>query len=105
VTAALACRGSRRVSDDEEALGDLVAGAGFEDVSVQPRAGTVRFGSIQELVFAQGTGSPLAAPIAAAGPTARAALLADAETALAPWASPAELSFPIEALLLTGRVP
>jgi hypothetical protein len=93
------------VSDDEEALGDLVAGAGFEAVLVQPRAGMVRFGSIQELVLAQGTRSPLAAPITADGPSARAALLADAETALAPWKSPAEVSFPIEALLLSGRIP
>jgi SAM-dependent methyltransferase len=43
--------------------------------------------------------------VAAADPAARAALLAAAETALAPWQGPHELAFPIEALLLNGRVP
>jgi SAM-dependent methyltransferase len=90
--------------NDEEALGDLLAGGGFEDVALHPQAGTVRFGSIQEFVLAQGTGSPLAAPIAAADPAARASLLAAAEAALAPWQTPTELAFPIEALLLSGRV-
>jgi SAM-dependent methyltransferase len=89
---------------DEEALGDLMAGGGFEDVEVHREAGTVRFNSIQEFVFAQGTGSPLAAPIAAADPAARTALLAAAETSLAPWQGAGELAFPIEALLLSGRV-
>ena len=90
---------------DEGMLGDLLAGAGFEDVAVRREAGTVRFDSIQEFVLAQGTGSPLAAPIAAADPAARDNLLAAAETALAPWQSQDELAFPIEALLLSGRVP
>jgi hypothetical protein len=90
---------------DEEALRDLLAGAGFEDVNVDRQAGTVRFHSIEEFLLAQGTGSPLAAPIGAADPAARAALLAAAETALAPWQTPNELAFPIEALLVSGRVP
>jgi SAM-dependent methyltransferase len=73
---------------DEAALGDLLAGGGFGDVSVRRQAGTIRFHSIEEFVLAQGIGSPLAAPIAAADPAARAALLADAETTLAPWRAP-----------------
>jgi hypothetical protein len=73
-------------------------------VAVHRQAGTVRFNSIQEFLLAQGTGSPLAGPIAAADPAARAALLAAAATALAPWQGPDELAFPIEALLLSGRV-
>jgi SAM-dependent methyltransferase len=80
-----------------------LAGGGFEDVSVRRSAGTVRFSSIQEFVLAQGTGSPLAAPIAAADPAARAALLADAETTLASWRTPDGLAFPIEALLLSAQ--
>ena len=91
--------------DDEGVLGDLLAGAGFDEVAVHRQAGTIRFASIQEFVVAQGTGSPLAAPIAASDPAARAGLLADAEAALAPWQTPDELAFPIEALLLGGRVP
>ena len=51
--------------DDEGVLGDLLAGAGFDEVAVHRQAGTIRFASIQEFVVAQGTGSPLAAPIAA----------------------------------------
>jgi SAM-dependent methyltransferase len=90
---------------DEQALADLLTGGGFRDVSVQREGGTVRFPSIQEFVLAQGTGSPLAGPIGAAGPAARAALLADVEAALAPWQGPGELAFPIGALLLSGRVP
>ncbi|HEX5881240.1 MAG TPA: methyltransferase domain-containing protein [Actinomycetota bacterium] len=91
--------------NDEAALRDLLAGGGFEDVEVHPQAGTVRFGSVQEFLIAQGTGSPLAAPIVAADPAARAALLADAETTLAPWQGPDGFAFPIGALLLSGRVP
>lgn len=90
---------------DQEALAALLSGAGFEEVSGQPEAGTVRFPSIQEFVLAQGTGSPLASPIAAAGPAARAALLTAAETTLAPWQGPDGLAFPIKALLLSGHVP
>lgn len=91
--------------NDEEVVRDLLAGGGFEDVEVHPQAGTVRFGSVQEFLIAQGTGSPLAAPIVAADPAARAALLADAETTLAPWQGPDGFAFPIGALLLSGRVP
>ena len=103
--AAGATMGARFTLNDEAALRDLLAGGGFEDVEVHPQAGTVRFGSVQEFLIAQGTGSPLAAPIAAADPAARAALLADAETTLAPWQGPDGFAFPIGALLLSGRVP
>jgi SAM-dependent methyltransferase len=91
--------------NDEDALHDLLARSGFGDVAVHRQAGTIRFNSTQEFVLAQGTGSPLAAPIAAADPADRAGLLAAAESALAPWQTPNELAFPIEALLLSGRVP
>ena len=91
--------------NDEEVVRDLLAGGGFEDVEVRPEAGTVRFSSSQEFVLAQGTGSPLAGTIGAADPAARATLLADAETTLATWQGPDEFAFPIEALLLSGRVP
>jgi SAM-dependent methyltransferase len=89
--------------DDEEALRGLVAAAGFQEVGVDRRAGTVRFGSASEFLLAQGAGSPLAGPIGAAGPDARAALLEEVEVALAPWRGPAGLAFPIEALLVAGR--
>jgi SAM-dependent methyltransferase len=88
---------------DEAALRGLVEGAGFRDVRVDREAGAVRFGSVRELVIAQGAGSPLAGPIGAADPAARAGLLAEVEAVLGPRQGPAGLSFPIEALLVSGR--
>jgi SAM-dependent methyltransferase len=89
---------------DERALRGLVAGAGFQDVEVDRQAGVVRFGSARKLIVAYGTGSPLAGPIGGAGPAARAGLLAEVQAALDSWQSPAGLAFPIEALLVSGRV-
>jgi hypothetical protein len=88
---------------DEAALRGLVAGAGFRDVRVDREAGAVRFGSARERWIAQGAGSPLAGPIGAADPAARAGLLAEVEVALGPRQGPSGLSFPIEALLVSGR--
>ena len=67
------------------------------------RAGMVRFGSARELVVAYVAGSPLAGPVGAAGPVARAGLLAEVQAALDPWQGPDGLAFPIEALLVSGR--
>ena len=88
---------------NEEALRGLVGGAGFQDVRVDRKAGVVRFGSAQELVVAYGAGSPLASPIGAAGPVARAGLVAEVQAALDPWQGAAGLAFPIEALLVSGH--
>jgi SAM-dependent methyltransferase len=88
---------------EEGALRGLVAGAGFREVRVDRQAGVVRFGSARELVVAYGAGSPLAGPIGAAGPAGRAGLLAEVQAALEEWQGPAGLSFPIQALLVSGR--
>jgi SAM-dependent methyltransferase len=88
---------------DERALHGLVAGAGFREVELDHKSGTVRFGSARELVVAYGAGSSLAGPIGGAGPAARAGLVAEVEAALEPWQGPDGLAFPIEALLVTGR--
>jgi hypothetical protein len=88
---------------EEEALRGLVAGAGFGEVRLDRQAGVVRFGSARELVVAYGAGSPLAGPIGAAGPAARVGLVAEVQAALEEWQGPAGLSFPIEALLVSGR--
>jgi SAM-dependent methyltransferase len=88
---------------DEEALRGLVAGAGFREVAVDRQAGVVRFGSARELVVAYGAGSPLAGPIRAAAPAARAGLLADVQVALEAWQGAGGLAFPIEALLVSGH--
>lgn len=88
---------------DEPPLHDLLTGAGFRDVRLDRQAGTVRFGSARELVTAQVAGSPLAGPVGAAGPAARAALLAGAEATLEQWREPTGLAFPIGALLISAR--
>ena len=88
---------------DEGALRGLVAGAGFGEVAVDRQAGVVRFGSARELVVAYGAGSPLAGPVGAAGPDARAGLVAEVEAELEAWQGAAGLAFPIEALLVSGR--
>lgn len=54
-------------------------------------------------VVAYGAGSPVAGPIGAAGPAARAGLMAEVEAALEEWQGAAGLAFPIEALLVSGR--
>jgi SAM-dependent methyltransferase len=88
---------------EEGALRGLVAGAGFGEVKLDRQAGVVRFGSARELVVAYGAGSPLAEPVGAAGPAARAGLVAEVQAGLEEWQGPAELVFPIEALLVSGR--
>jgi SAM-dependent methyltransferase len=88
---------------DEAAVRGLVEGAGFRGVRVDREAGAVRFGSVRELMIAQAAGSPLAGPIGAADPAARAGLLAEVEAALGPRQGPSGLSFPIEALLVSAR--
>ena len=88
---------------DEATLRNLVAGAGFREVRLDQQAGVVRFGSARELVVAYGAGSPLAGPVGAAGPAARAGLVAEVQAALEEWQGAAGLAFPIEALLVSGR--
>ena len=88
---------------DEAALRALVAGAGIGEVGVDRQAGMVRFGSARALVAAQVAGSPLAGPVGAAAPAARAGLVADVQAALDPWQDTDGLAFPIEALLVYGR--
>jgi ubiquinone/menaquinone biosynthesis C-methylase UbiE len=88
---------------DEGALRGLVEGAGFRDVRLDRQAGVVRFGSVRDLLAAQGAGSPLAGPIGSATPAARAGLLAEVEAALEGWQDADGLAFPIGALLVSGR--
>jgi len=85
-------------------LAALVRNAGFQDVVIQPRVGTVRFPSIERFVLSYVAGSPLAGPVSQADDPARAALIADARNALGKYASNVELAFPIAAHLLSARV-
>ena len=82
----------------------LVRNAGFQDVAIQQRVGTVRFPSPERLVLSYVAGSPLAGPVSLADDAAREALITDAINALGEYTSSTELAFPIAAHLLSARV-
>ena len=82
----------------------LVRNAGFQDVAIQQRVGTVRFPSPEKLVLSYVAGSPLAGPVSQANDAAREALITDAINALGEYTSSTELAFPIAAHLLSARV-
>jgi ubiquinone/menaquinone biosynthesis C-methylase UbiE len=83
-------------------LAALVRNAGFQDVVIQRRVGTVRFQSVERFVLSYVAGSPLAGPVSQAEDPARGALITDAQNALEKYASNAELAFPIAAHLLSA---
>jgi SAM-dependent methyltransferase len=85
-------------------LEGLVRNAGFQDVAIQQRVGTVRFPSPERLVLGYVAGSPLAGPVSQANDAAREALITDAMNALGKYTSSTELAFPIAAHLLSARV-
>jgi ubiquinone/menaquinone biosynthesis C-methylase UbiE len=81
----------------------LVSTAGFQDISVQQRNGTVRFPSIERFILSYVAGSPLAGPVSKANDAAREALITDVRNVLKKYASNTELAFPIGAHLLSAR--
>jgi len=87
-----------------EELADLVRAAGFQDIAIQQRAGTVRFASVDRFVSSYVAGSPLVGPVSQANNAAREALIADVRNALAQYTTNTELAFPIAAHLLSARV-
>ena len=89
---------------DADELDELVRNAGFQDVAIQQRVGTVRFPSPEKLVLSYVAGSPLAGPVSQANDAAREALITDAINALGEYTSSTELAFPIAAHLLSARV-
>ena len=88
-------------ADELEAL---VRAAGFQNVAIQQRSGTVRFSSVERFVLSYVAGSPLAGPVSQADDAARAALITDVRNALGNFMSNDELAFPIAAHLLNARV-
>ena len=90
------------LSDPEE-LAVLARSAGFRDVAVQSRDGTVRFPSIEHFVANYVAGTPLAGYVSAAGEEAREHLLSEAQSALRQFVENGELVFPIAARLLNAR--
>ena len=87
-----------------EELATLIRAAGFQDVAIQQRVGTVRFASVDRFVLSYVAGSPLAGPMSQASDAAREALITDARNALAQYMTHTELAFPIAAHLLSARV-
>jgi hypothetical protein len=71
---------------DADELATLVRNAGFEDIAIQQRVGTVRFPSVERLVLSYIAGSPLAGPVSQANEAARGGLIADAKNALEKYA-------------------
>jgi ubiquinone/menaquinone biosynthesis C-methylase UbiE len=88
-------------ADELEAL---VRAAGFQNVAIRQRSGTVRFPSVERFVLSYVAGSPLAGPVSQADDAARAALITDVRNALGNFTSNDELAFPIAAHLLSARV-
>jgi ubiquinone/menaquinone biosynthesis C-methylase UbiE len=88
-------------ADELEAL---VRAAGFQDVVVLQRNGTVRFPSVERFVLSYIAGSPLAGPVSKADDAAREALITDVRNALRNYTSNTGLAFPIAAHLLSAKV-
>jgi ubiquinone/menaquinone biosynthesis C-methylase UbiE len=85
-------------------LAALVRAAGFLDVAIQQRIGTVRFPSVERFVLSYVAGSPLAGPVSQANDAARGTLITDVRNALEKYMSNTELAFPIAAHLLSAKV-
>ena len=85
-------------------LDELVRNAGFRNIAIQRRVGTVRFASPERLVLSYVAGSPLAGPVSLADDAAREALITDVMHALGKYTSSTELALPIAAHLLSARV-
>jgi ubiquinone/menaquinone biosynthesis C-methylase UbiE len=81
-------------------LAGLVRAAGFRDVAIQQRVGTIRFASVGRFVSSYVAGSPLASPVSQVNDAAREALIADVRDALKQYTTNTELVFPIAAHLL-----
>jgi SAM-dependent methyltransferase len=103
VAAATIMRAPFGLADADE-LSRLVTAAGFQNVIVQRRVGTVEFQSVERFVSSYVAGSPLAGHVSQASDLARERLTSETELALAQYVSSRGLSFPIAAHLLTATV-
>jgi ubiquinone/menaquinone biosynthesis C-methylase UbiE len=88
---------------DVSELRQLVEAAGFRDVEVHQRDGTVQFPSIERFVSSYIAGSPLAGHVSQANDAAREKLRADSAQVLGRHISDRGLSFPIAAHLLAAK--
>lgn len=88
---------------EAEELRELMAAAGFRDITIRPVAGTVRFLSVARFVQDYVAGSPLAGHVAKVSDEARAALVGEVGDALRSHLAGGALAFPIEAHLASAR--
>jgi SAM-dependent methyltransferase len=103
LTAAAIMRAPFGLADADE-LSGLVTAAGFQNITVQRRVGTVEFPSIERFVSSYVAGSPLAGHVSQASDVARERLTADTKLALEKYVDSRGLSLPIAAHLLTATV-
>jgi hypothetical protein len=88
---------------EAEELRELMAAAGFRDITIRPVAGTVRFPSVARFVQDYVAGSPLAGHVAKVSDEARAALVGEVGDALRSHLAGGALAFPSEAHLASAR--
>ena len=84
-------------------LRELIAEAGFQDISIHPAVKTIRFPSTDEFVLRYAAGSALGTAIANANDDARAALLAEVAAKLRSTVDDQGLGFPIESNMVLAR--
>jgi len=88
---------------DTQVLRNLIAGAGFNHITIDPAVKDLRFPSPEEFVLRYGAGSALGGPLAAASSEGRVALLAEVEAGLRSHIDDRGLAFPIESSLAVAR--
>jgi ubiquinone/menaquinone biosynthesis C-methylase UbiE len=88
---------------DASELNQLVEAAGFRDIKIHQRVGSIQFPSIERFVSSYIAGSPLAGHVSQANDTAREKLRADSAQALEKYTNEHGLSFPIAAQLLAAK--
>lgn len=89
------------LSDGTE-VARLAEVAGFEDVSVERRTGTVRFPSAEAWVEAFLGAAPVPS-VSRLAPATRAAIIADAASALRPYVDSTGLAFPLHTNIIVCR--
>jgi ubiquinone/menaquinone biosynthesis C-methylase UbiE len=88
---------------DASELNKLVEAAGFRDIKIHQRVGSIQFPSIERFVSSYIAGSPLAGHVSQANDAAREKLRADSAQVLEKYTNDHGLSFPIAAQLLAAK--
>jgi SAM-dependent methyltransferase len=88
---------------DARELARLLDAGGLRDCTIRAETGNVRFASVEKFVGGYVGGSPLAAVVAAAPPSAYEELVREVKRVLNPFVERGSVSFPIEAHLALCR--